>query len=71
MLAVQAMHPIDAVFHATSSRNELLRRNGIFESPFEARPLRLAEAFHEMSRRILAGGRNPAFGVLEGGRIIH
>ncbi|CAA9397663.1 Phosphoheptose isomerase 1 [uncultured Rubrobacteraceae bacterium] len=41
---------------------ELLRRNGIFESFFEAEAPRLAEACHEMSRRFLAGGRLLAFG---------
>jgi len=44
------------------SREELLRRNGIFESFFEAEATRLAEACHEMSRRFLAGGRLLAFG---------
>jgi D-sedoheptulose 7-phosphate isomerase len=41
---------------------ELLRRNAIFESFFEAEAPRLAEACHEMSRRFLAGGRLLAFG---------
>jgi D-sedoheptulose 7-phosphate isomerase len=40
----------------------LLRRNGIFESFFEAEAPRLAEACHQMSRRFLAGGRLLAFG---------
>ena len=44
------------------SRSELLRRNQIFESFFEAEAPRLAEACHEMSRRFLAGGRLLAFG---------
>src|SRR5215217_5934494 len=44
------------------SRTELLRRNGIFESFFEAEAPRLAEVCHEMSRRFLAGGRLLAFG---------
>jgi D-sedoheptulose 7-phosphate isomerase len=44
------------------SRTELLRRNEIFESYFEAKAPRLAEACHEMSRRFLAGGRLLAFG---------
>src|SRR5215207_7907105 len=44
------------------SRDELLRRNGIFERFFEAEASRLAEACHEMSRRFLAGGRLLAFG---------
>ena len=44
------------------SKSELLRRNAIFESFFEAEAPRLAEACHEMSRRFLAGGRLLAFG---------
>ena len=44
------------------SREELLQRNGIFETFFEAEATRLAEACHEMSRRFLAGGRLLAFG---------
>src|SRR5215204_1400207 len=44
------------------SRTELLRRNGIFESFFEAEAPRLAEVCHEMSRRFLTGGRLLAFG---------
>ena len=44
------------------SREELLRRNGIFEAYFEVEVPRLAEACHEMSRRFLAGGRLLAFG---------
>ena len=44
------------------SRGELLRRNAIFQSFFEAEASRLAEACHEMSRRFLAGGRLLAFG---------
>src|SRR5215207_5955716 len=47
---------------AIQSREELLQRNGIFESFFEAEATRLAEACHEMSRRFLAGGRLLAFG---------
>ena len=47
---------------ATRSREELLRRNAIFQSFFEAEAPRLAEACHEMSRRFLAGGRLLAFG---------
>jgi len=46
----------------TQSRMELLRRNGIFETFFEAEAPRLAEPCHEMSRRFLAGGRLLAFG---------
>jgi D-sedoheptulose 7-phosphate isomerase len=44
------------------SRDELLRRNEIFEAFFEVEVPRLAEACHEMSRRFLAGGRLLAFG---------
>jgi D-sedoheptulose 7-phosphate isomerase len=47
---------------AIRSREELLRRNQIFESFFAAEAPRLAEACHEMSRRFLAGGRLLAFG---------
>jgi D-sedoheptulose 7-phosphate isomerase len=44
------------------ARDELLLRNRIFESFFEAEATRLAEACHEMSRRFLNGGRLLAFG---------
>ncbi len=44
------------------SREELLRRNDIFETFFKAEAPRLAEACHEMSRRFMAGGRLLAFG---------
>ncbi len=44
------------------SREELLRRNEVFEGFFEAEIPRLAEACQEMSRRFLAGGRLIAFG---------
>jgi D-sedoheptulose 7-phosphate isomerase len=44
------------------SREELLRRNLIFETFFRAEAPRLAEACQEMSRRFLAGGRLLAFG---------
>jgi D-sedoheptulose 7-phosphate isomerase len=43
-------------------RTELIRRNGTFESFFEAEAPRLAQACHEISRRFLAGGRLLAFG---------
>ena len=56
------MRPIDTDTLATQSREELLRRNGVFESFFEAEDSRLAEACHEMARRFLAGGRLLAFG---------
>ena len=47
---------------AARSRDELLRRNEIFDAFFKAESPRLAEACHEMSRRFLAGGRLLAFG---------
>ena len=52
----------DANALAARTGEQLLRRNGIFESFFEAEAPRLAEACHEMSRRFLAGGRLLAFG---------
>jgi D-sedoheptulose 7-phosphate isomerase len=56
------VHQIDTDSLAIHIRNELFRRNGIFEAFFEAEVPRLAEACHEMSRRFLAGGRLLAFG---------
>ena len=56
------MRPVNTDTLVAQSRSELLRRNGIFESFFEAEAPRLAEACHEMSRRFLAGGRLLAFG---------
>jgi len=53
---------VDTNVLAARSRQELLRRNGVFEAFFEAEAPRLAEASHEMSRRFLAGGRLLAFG---------
>jgi len=53
---------IDTEDLATHSSKELHRRNGIFETFFEAEIPRLAEACHEMSQRFLAGGRLLAFG---------
>ena len=47
---------------AARSRDELLRRNEIFDAFFKAESPRLAEACHDMSRRFLAGGRLLAFG---------
>jgi D-sedoheptulose 7-phosphate isomerase len=44
------------------SREELLRRNSVFEAFFRAEAPRLAEVCHEMSRRFLTGGRLLAFG---------
>jgi D-sedoheptulose 7-phosphate isomerase len=56
------MRSVDADTLAVRSREELLRRNGIFETFFKAEAPRLAEACHEMSRRFLASGRLLAFG---------
>jgi D-sedoheptulose 7-phosphate isomerase len=56
------MRPVDTDTLAARSREELLRRNGVFEAFFRAEASRLAEACHEMSRRFLAGGRLLAFG---------
>ncbi len=47
---------------AARSKEELLRRNAVFEAFFESEAPRLAGACHEMSRRFLAGGRLLAFG---------
>jgi D-sedoheptulose 7-phosphate isomerase len=47
---------------ATRSRDELLRRNGVFESFFKAEASRLAEGCYEMSRRFLIDSRLLAFG---------
>ncbi|MDX6379881.1 MAG: D-sedoheptulose 7-phosphate isomerase [Rubrobacteraceae bacterium] len=56
------MRQVDTDTLAAWSREELLRRNGVFEAFFRAEASRLAEACHEMSRRFLAGGRLLAFG---------
>jgi D-sedoheptulose 7-phosphate isomerase len=56
------MRPVDTDTLAARSREELLRRNEIFEVFFKVEAPRLAEACHEMSRRFLAGGRLLAFG---------
>ena len=53
---------VDTNVLAIRSRDELLRRNSVFETFFEREAPRLAEACHEMSRRFLAGGRLLAFG---------
>lgn len=53
---------VDTNVLAVRSREELLRRNEIFDSFFKSEAQRLAEACHEMSRRFLAGGRLLAFG---------
>ena len=59
---VLAVRQVDTNMLAARSREELLRRNGVFEDFFKAEAPRLAEACHEMSRRFLAGGRLLAFG---------
>ena len=56
------MRPVDTDTLAAWSREELLRRNGVFDSFFKAEAPRLAEACREMSRRFLADGRLLAFG---------
>ena len=56
------MSQIDTDALTLQSREELLRRNDIFEGFFDAEAPRLAQACHEMSRRFLAGGRLLAFG---------
>src|SRR5215217_9586574 len=56
------MSQIDTDALTVQSREELLRRNDIFEGFFEVEAPRLAEACYEMSRRFLAGGRLLAFG---------
>ncbi len=55
------MRQVDTDMLAARSREELLRRNGVFEDFFEAEAPRLAEACHEMSRRFMNGGRLLAF----------
>jgi D-sedoheptulose 7-phosphate isomerase len=56
------MQSVDTDTLATRTREELLRRNRIFEEFFRKEAPRLAEACHEMSRRFMAGGRLLAFG---------
>jgi D-sedoheptulose 7-phosphate isomerase len=56
------MSQVDTDALNDQSREELLRRNDIFEGFFEVEAPRLARACHEMSRRFLAGGRLLAFG---------
>jgi D-sedoheptulose 7-phosphate isomerase len=53
---------VDTNVLAVRSKEELLRRNSIFEAFFRTETPRLAQACHEMSRRFLAGGRLLAFG---------
>jgi D-sedoheptulose 7-phosphate isomerase len=59
---VLALRQVDTDMLAARSREELLRRNEIFERFFTREAPRLAEACHEMSRRFLADGRLLAFG---------
>jgi D-sedoheptulose 7-phosphate isomerase len=59
---VLALPQVDTDILAARSREELLRRNELFETFFHREAPRLAEACHEMSRRFLAGGRLLAFG---------
>jgi D-sedoheptulose 7-phosphate isomerase len=56
------MRQADTDTLAARSREELLWRNGVFESFFKTETPRLAEACHEMSSRFLEGGRLLAFG---------
>jgi D-sedoheptulose 7-phosphate isomerase len=56
------MRPQNTDTFVARTRDELLLRNRIFETYFEAEAPRLAEACHEMSRRFLNGGRLLAFG---------
>ncbi|MDQ2742893.1 MAG: phosphoheptose isomerase, partial [Chloroflexota bacterium] len=53
---------MDADSIALRTKNDLLRRNAIFETFFSTEAPRLARACQEMSRRFLAGGRLLAFG---------
>ena len=59
---ISTSRQIDANALAARSRDELLQRNGAFETFFERESSLLAEACHEMSRGFLAGGRLLAFG---------
>jgi D-sedoheptulose 7-phosphate isomerase len=56
------MRPQNTDTFVARTQDELLLRNRIFETFFEAEAPRLAEACHEMSRRFLNGGRLLAFG---------
>jgi D-sedoheptulose 7-phosphate isomerase len=56
------MSRVDTDALTVQSREELLRRNDVFEGFFRGEAPRLAQACHEMSRRFLAGGRLLAFG---------
>ena len=56
------MRCVDMDVLTLQSREELLRRNAIFEEFFKREAPRMAEACQEMSRRFMAGGRLLAFG---------
>jgi D-sedoheptulose 7-phosphate isomerase len=56
------LRSLDTETLVARGREELLRRNGVFERFFRTEAPRLAEACREMSRRFLAGGRLLAFG---------
>jgi D-sedoheptulose 7-phosphate isomerase len=56
------MRPVNTGTLTARSREELLRRNEVFEAFFKVEAPRLAGACYEMSRRFLAGGRLLAFG---------
>jgi D-sedoheptulose 7-phosphate isomerase len=56
------MRPQNTDTFVARAQDELVLRNRIFETFFEAEAPRLAEACHEMSRRFLSGGRLLAFG---------
>jgi D-sedoheptulose 7-phosphate isomerase len=56
------MSRVDTDALTVQSREELLRRNDVFEGFFRVEAPRLAQACHEMSRRFLTGGRLLAFG---------
>jgi hypothetical protein len=47
------MRPVDTDTFVAGSKEELLRRNDVFEAFFKTETPRLAEACHEMSRRFL------------------
>ena len=59
---VQAVRQAQTDVLVPRIREELLRRNEVFDLFFEKEAPRLAGACHEMSRRFLAGGRLLAFG---------
>jgi hypothetical protein len=50
------MRPLGTDTLAGQRRQELLQRNGVFETFFKSEASRLAEACDEMSRRFLVGG---------------